>query len=62
MSELLDSPDLMMEVLAKLTHKNGGYIKITKSDEPIGEFDLMSRIDWENGTIELSLTENPGTA
>jgi|GEM_PF-3859744 len=28
MSELLEYPNLMMEVLAKLVHKNGGYVKV----------------------------------
>ena len=62
MSELRENPDLMMEVLAKLVHREGGYIKVTKDDVPTGEFDLMSRIDMETGTVELKLSHDVGTA
>lgn len=64
MSELSESPEMMMELLAKLVHKNGGYIRLTGTDEPIGPFSLLSRVDTETGVVELRLEDKQevGTA
>ena len=56
MSELTERPDLMLEVLAKLVHRAGGSVRVTASDEPTGPFDLLSRIDWDGGIVELVLS------
>ena len=55
MSELLERPDLMMEILAKLVHRAGGYLRVTSNDPPSGPFDLQSRVDLASGVIELRL-------
>lgn len=62
MSELRDDPDLMMEVIAKLVQRAGGYVRVTGDEEPKGPFDLLSRIDAVNGIIELKLDQKSGTA
>lgn len=62
MSELRDDPDLMLEVLAKLVHRLGGYVKVMSEDSPSGEFDLQSRLNREDGCIELKLDVRAGTA
>lgn len=63
MGELRDNPDLMMEVLAKMVHKNGGYVKVSASDHPSGAFNLRSRVDLESGAVELMLDDcEAGTA
>jgi|TARA_R100001530_G_scaffold4252_1_gene5837 hypothetical protein len=70
MSQFTARPDLVLEALAKLVHMKGGYVKLTRSDPPIGPFNLASCIDWKNGTVELRLlpagvdvnSEKAGTA
>lgn len=58
MSYLSDNPDLMMEALAKLVHKAGGYIRLTGDDEPSGPFNILSKYDGINGILELKLDED----
>ena len=53
MSQLADNPDLMLEVLAKLVHKAGGYVKVSAKDHPSGPFNLASRFVPDG--IELRL-------
>lgn len=55
MSKFTDNPEMVLTALAKLVHKNGGYVKLTMEDQPTGPFNLMSRIDEENRTVELRL-------
>ena len=55
MSYLTDHPDLMVEIIAKLVHRLGGYVKVTKSEPPTGGYDLKSRP--RTGEIELLLTD-----
>ena len=46
---------MVLTALAKLVHKNGGYVKLTVDDPPEGPFNLASRIDEKNRTVELKL-------
>lgn len=55
MINLKDHPDLMLVLLAKLTKRAGGYLKIRETDQPTGEFNLQARLDPVNGTVELKL-------
>jgi hypothetical protein len=55
MINLKDHPDLMLALLAKLTRRAGGYLKIREADQPTGSFNLQARIDPAAGTIELKL-------
>ena len=55
MSELIENPELMLELLAKLVALNGGYVRLTGDDEPAGAFNLSSRVDFSAGAVELKL-------
>ena len=53
MSELTDNPELMLELLAKMVHRAGGYVRLTSDDAPTAAFDLKSRLDPAAGVVEL---------
>lgn len=55
MINLKDHPDLMLVLLAKITRRAGGYLKIRETDQPTGSFNLQARLDTANGTVELKL-------
>ena len=44
MSYLTENPDLMLEALAVLVKRLGGYVEISASDAP-GPFNLLSKFD-----------------
>ncbi len=62
MSELSEHPDLMLEVIAKLVAKQGGYAEIKWSDPPVKEFNLMSKWDKDNGVLYLNLIDGSTAA
>lgn len=55
MSYLSEHPDLVMECLAKLVHRAGGYVKLTHHEHPSGPFNLASRVGDQ--CIELRLLD-----
>lgn len=62
MSELSEHPDLMLEVIAKLVAKQGGYVEVRGTDAPVAEFNLMSKWDKENGVLYLNLIDGSTAA
>lgn len=61
MSELTESKELLLDLFATLVLREGGYVKIEFSEGPTGPYTLMSRIDRENGCIEIKVEQDGAT-
>lgn len=55
MTDLIDNPELMLEALAVMVKRAGGYVKLDRS-ETLGPFSLDSAFD--EGALHLRLDES----
>lgn len=57
MSEMAEDPQLMLEIIAKLVYRLGGYVEVAGTDHPTAAFNLMSKFDKDKGALLLKLEE-----